>query len=370
MAFTKEQNMAIDTEGQNIIVSAGAGSGKTAVLTARVIRKLSSGIDIDHLLVLTFTNEAAKEMKSRIRDAIIENNLTNQLDLLESSYITTFDSFALSLVKKYHYTLNISKNIKIIDKDIITIYKYKMLDIIFEEKYCNKEFDNLINSFCLKDDKNIKNFIINLSDKRDLMIDKYTYLNNYLKSYYTKKHLDELYDNYLNLIKNKIIALQQVYDELTNYINDDWIIKFDTYLKPLFKGTTYEEYELFKNVPTIRFPKIPEETTTIKENMKEIIEEIKQLLRFKNKDEIIKSISSTKEYINVIIEIINELDSKIIAYKNKHEAYEFNDISHMAIKIVKDNLDIQEELKTYFNEIMIDEYQDTSNIQEEFIKCK
>ena len=85
MANTKEQQWAIDAEGSNIIVSAGAGSGKTAVLTQRVIRKIMSGVDVSKLLVLTFTNEAASEMKNRIRDAIIKNNLTKQLNLLDAA---------------------------------------------------------------------------------------------------------------------------------------------------------------------------------------------------------------------------------------------------------------------------------------------
>ena len=105
MAFTKEQQLGIDKEGSNIIVSAGAGSGKTAVLTARVIRKLKQDIDINRLLILTFTNEAANEMKNRIYEEIVNNNLTKQLDLLNSANITTFDSFALKIVKKYHYLL-------------------------------------------------------------------------------------------------------------------------------------------------------------------------------------------------------------------------------------------------------------------------
>ena len=84
--WTLEQQEAIDREGKNIIVSAGAGSGKTAVLTARVIRKLKDGIDVNRLLVLTFTNEAAGEMKDRIRKAIKkEESLKNQLDFLEAS---------------------------------------------------------------------------------------------------------------------------------------------------------------------------------------------------------------------------------------------------------------------------------------------
>ena len=101
MNFTENQQLAIDKEGTNIIVSAGAGSGKTAVLTERVVRKLKNGVDLDRLLILTFTNEAANEMKDRIRKSIVKNKLLSQLNLIDSAYITTFDSFALSLVKKY-----------------------------------------------------------------------------------------------------------------------------------------------------------------------------------------------------------------------------------------------------------------------------
>ena len=136
---------AVKTTNGPLLILAGAGSGKTAVLTQRVIRKIMSGVDVSKLLVLTFTNEAASEMKNRIRDAIIKNNLTKQLNLLDAAYITTFDSYALSVVKKYAYKLNISKNIGIIDSNIITIYKYKVIDKIFDEMYGEEDFDNLIN---------------------------------------------------------------------------------------------------------------------------------------------------------------------------------------------------------------------------------
>ena len=367
MAFTEEQNQAINTEGKNIIVSAGAGSGKTAVLTARVIRKLNSGIDIDHLLVLTFTNEAAREMKNRIRAAIVKNKLENQLSLLESSYITTFDSFALSLVKKYHYLLNISKNIKIIDKDIITIYKYKILDKLFESKYGENEFDKLISDFCLKDDKTIKNFIIDLSEKLDLLVDKNTYLNNYINEYYSESHLKEISTKYFTIIEDKITELKDIYTSLTSYLDDKLIDKLNNWLKPLFNGKNYQEYSAIKSIQTVKFLKIPEEAIPLKEELKNKIDEIKELLRFKDESEIINSLLSTKNHIKVIIDIIKSLDAEVLDYKNMHETYEFNDISHMAIKIVKDNPSIRNELKYYFNEIMIDEYQDTSSIQETFI---
>ena len=112
--WTEEQLSAIETSGSNIIVSAGAGSGKTAVLSTRVITKLKSGIHVNELLILTFTKAAAKEMKERIRKAIKKDeSLQEELSLIDSSYITTFDSFSLSVVKKYHYLLNLSNNINI-----------------------------------------------------------------------------------------------------------------------------------------------------------------------------------------------------------------------------------------------------------------
>ena len=99
--WTKEQKEAIEKDGSNIIVSAGAGSGKTAVLTERVIYKLQKGIKINELLILTFTNAAAGEMKDRIRKNILKHpELKENLDYLESAYITTFDAYTLSLVKK------------------------------------------------------------------------------------------------------------------------------------------------------------------------------------------------------------------------------------------------------------------------------
>ena len=104
MKWTNEQLQAINDSGENIIVSAGAGSGKTAVLTQRVITKLKNGININNLLILTFTNAAAAEMKERIRTAIKKDSeLTTQLDYIDSAYITTFDSFSMSVVKKYYY---------------------------------------------------------------------------------------------------------------------------------------------------------------------------------------------------------------------------------------------------------------------------
>ena len=121
--WTPEQVEAINKDNSNIIVSAGAGSGKTAVLTERVIRKINDGVHINELLILTFTNAAAKEMKDRIREELVNQNKYDELLLIDSAYITTFDSYSLSILKKYHYLLNVSKNINIVDEDLINYKK-------------------------------------------------------------------------------------------------------------------------------------------------------------------------------------------------------------------------------------------------------
>ena len=368
MGFTKEQLKAINEENNNIIVSAGAGSGKTAVLTERVIRKLKDGVDIDKILILTFTNEAAAEMRSRIRSAIKENKLTKQLSLLDSAYITTFDSYALSLVKKYHYILNISKEVSIVDRNIIDIFKRKELDIIFEELYKenNPQFIKLINDFCLKDDDNIKYFILKLSKEFDLLLDKESYINNYINNYYNEDNINNYISSYINLIKDKIKDINNTYEELLPYLKDSLIDKLNDYLSPLFNGKSYEDYLLFKT-KTIRYVGVEETGKDIKELLVAKTKEIINLLSYESLDEIKETILKTKDYAVILLDIIKELNKKVNTYKEEHDTYEFNDIAHFAINLVKDNQEIQEELKNYFNEIMIDEYQDTSIIQETFI---
>ena len=160
--WTEDQLKAIETSGSNILVSAGAGSGKTAVLSERVIYKIEHGIHVNELLILTFTKAAAAEMKNRIRKKIASNpNMQEELNLLNSSYITTFDSFALSVVKKYHYLLNISSDVGITDESIVKIEESKILDSIFDDLYAseNANFLKLVDANCIKNDKSLKKLV-------------------------------------------------------------------------------------------------------------------------------------------------------------------------------------------------------------------
>ena len=273
----------------------------------------------------------------------------------------------MSLVKKYNYLINVSDNLKIIDSNIITIYKNKVLDSIFEDMYGDIEFNKLIDDFCLKDDISIKKFIIDVSNKLDLLVDKDTYIANYFTNFYHEDKLKDDLNNYNLIIKDKINELNSIYNEFIDYINDDLINKLDEYFKPLNNGTNYNDYVLFVSKEKPRFTKVDENGSRIKEELNNKIDEIKDMLRFKDENDIINSLKKTEDYVKVVLDIVIKLDKEVAKYKEKYQIYEFNDISHMAIKIVKENISVREELKEYFNEIMIDEYQDTSSIQEEFI---
>lgn len=372
--WTEEQQLAIDKENTNIIVSAGAGSGKTAVLTARVIRKLKSGVGINHLLILTFTKKAAKEMKERIRKAIIaDESIIKELDYLDSSYITTFDSFALSIVKKYSYLLNVRKDVKIADSSIIYFKKKAILDEIFENLYKEKDekFLKLISDFTIKDDRDIKKHIFDISNKLDLKYNKEEYLDGYIESYYKENNFENLYKEYLEILKGKIKEINDKLEELSHHADTDFFLKYNDAFIPLLGSETYDEIEK-NSVISFTHLRLPsnssDEAKSLKEEVKSCLDNLVKIMPWSSYAELKESFFSTKEYIYPIVKIIKMLDSKINEFKHQKDIYDFTDISKMAIRVLKENDDVKEELKYFFKEIMIDEYQDTSDLQEEFVK--
>lgn len=366
MAWTNEQKEAIYTEGTNIIVSAGAGSGKTAVLTERVLEKVKKGISVDNLLILTFTKMAAKEMKERIGDKLKKEGLTSELAKLDTADITTFDAYALSVVKKYHYYLNVSKDINIIDGSVITLYKRKVLKDIFEELYeeNNHEFIDFIQEYCIKDDKDIFEFILNINSKLDLKTNKREYLDNYINTVYDEVKIDNDIDNYIKVI---LKLISNINDYLEYIDDDDYLAKLYDVLSPLLSAKSYDD---IKSNISIKLPILrgaSDITREYRDKIKSTIDEVKKLTTYDSYDDIKRGILSTKENAKVIIDIIKKLDDITYNYKVKYNSYEYSDISALAIKLVRDNKEIREEIKNNLNEILIDEYQDTNDVQEEFI---
>ena len=175
MEWTKEQKQAIEEKGSNILVAAAAGSGKTAVLVERIIKKvLEDGIDIDKLLVVTFTNAAAAEMRERVLDAIYKKldkdpnseKLLRQITLLNKASICTIDSFCLDVVRNNFYELeNLSPNFRIADTTEIELLKQEVIEDLFEKKYEeeNEDFTKLIHTYTsYKDDTPLKDLILKI----------------------------------------------------------------------------------------------------------------------------------------------------------------------------------------------------------------
>ena len=371
VTWTDEQWEAIYEDNKNIIVSAGAGSGKTAVLTERVIRKLKDGVNVNQLLILTFTKAAAGEMADRIRKKIKKiPELKEQLNLLDSAYITTFDSFALSIVKRYHYLLNVSPNIGIIDSNVIEIQKKAMMDQLFLEYYEKKDEDflKLIETFCTKDDIDIQNYLLNISNKLDLLSNKQEYLQSYLDQYFSFEKINQDIQAYYHFILEKIENIKEQVQEIGT-IDGEFSVKLEECLQMLYDVSSYDDLVTKLN---IRLPNAPrgsdEELKKKKSEISNLLKEIKGLAVYENKQEIYDSIQSTYPTVKIMIEMILEFTNRVMNYKKQYNCYEFNDIAILAIQVVKEHLEVREELRNYFNEIMIDEYQDTNDLQEEFIQ--
>lgn len=379
MALTKQQIQAIEENGKNIIVSAGAGSGKTRVLTERVFDRISNNKykwNIDEMLVLTFTNAAADNMKLRIRNKVLvnENNLLSkeeqqkQLNKIDSSFIMTFDAYAQFLVKKYHQLLNIDKNIKIIDSNIIKNKTYEIINEILLDEYKNgnNDFINLINDFCVKDDNNIRECVIEINNKLNTLSNRNEYTNNYELNYYSNNSLEERFNKYENILLNRIKTINNLLNELSNYVEDyhDYFVG----IYSLLDSKNYDEIRQNINIDHSKQMRGQgEEAKLIKAEIVKELNELKDLCMF-SKEELMQQIKETKNNSLYLILLANKLNNKLQEYKKENNMYEFSDIFEMANRIVDEHSDIREEIKKSFKEILIDEYQDTNDLQDEFIK--
>lgn len=366
--WTKEQEEAIYTSGKNIIVSAGAGSGKTAVLSERVLHKIEEGTHVNELLILTFTRAAADEMKDRIRKKISgKEELKKELTLLNSSYITTFDSFALSVVKKYHYLLNITDNINITDESIVKIQNKKILDEIFERSYKNIRFQELIKKYCIKTDKVLKENILSIALKIDGFIDPFGFIDNVYNNFFNENNVDNLLKTYESIINDLKKTIELEIENMSLYFDSDYIEKVNDAVYNILNADI-DELHLYS---TVKLPTVPrgssEEAKASKDSLKKACDKLLSYGNYGTINDIKNDIYSTKDTVLTILEIIKEFLLEIEKYKKENDIYTFNDISKLSIKILKENENIREELKGSFKEIMIDEYQDTNDVQETFI---
>ena len=403
--WTKEQSQAIHEKDSNILVAAGAGSGKTAVLVERIINKIiNEKIDIDRLLVVTFTNAAAAEMRERVLEAIYKKldetpeneNLQRQITLLNKASICTIDSFCLDVVRNHFYELeNISPNFRIADTTEIELLKQEVLEDIFEEKYESQEedFAELINTYTsYRDDTPLKELILKI----------YTYIqsnpfpNQWLDEKVEMFHIQDFAEDFSKNPWGEIL-LKEVEEELIDDINtlkeqEQNLARnpeLEKYTKTLSDDIDKLEmlkvnlnswdkaYAIYTNLTFATWPR-QKVDSAIKDQAKLVRDDLKKKLTKKLNKIFIYNSEEANRDIADMYPILVKLKHLIFAFgeefskrKRNKNIVDFNDIEHLALHILIKNEDGKIEptevaniYKEKFVEIAIDEYQDSNMVQE------
>lgn len=369
MTFSKEQELAISAVNENYLISAGAGSGKTAVLCERIYRLVKKEKRLDNFLILTFTNLAASEMKQRIRAKLLKDPETAKFAVeVDNAHIETFDSFYLFIARKYFYALGISKDISIIDNAIIEIKRRQMVDEIFSQLVVSKDESiiELISLFSLKNNDELKDFVLRVLSYSDNQVDKDAYFAALETNFSSEEYIASVIKDYDSLIRKKISFLLQKI-KTADLINLDDVSKMEDFLYNLLEKEGYAE--LIETIKNISFPSKPR-------GEDENVEIRKGIANFYNKnikmdypsiEEIKDAISQNNKYLPVLLRVIRSINAQIDEYKKSKNAYSFSDISRLVLKLFKDS-SIVNEVKNQFDYIMVDEYQDTNDIQESVLK--
>ncbi len=398
--WTKEQVEAINEKNSNILVAAAAGSGKTAVLVERIINKIiNEKIDIDRILLVTFTNAAAAEMRERILSALYKKideepenkDLQRQITLLSRASICTIHSFCLEVIKNNFYELDISPNFRIGEETELEIIKNDCLEELFENKYENedKDFLKLIEYYTgYRNDEDLKQLILTIY--RYIQSSPYPeiWIEEKIKEFDLKEKLNEDFSNTIwgkIIIKNiqkqlesNIITLTSVKNELKklpefekfyNTICND-IIEYERLQK-------IEEWDkLSENISNFKLGNwsknskvdldIKERSKKIRDDAKDSINKYKNGIMQYNSKMANEEIYAMYEILNSLKNLILEFSQKFSEEKKKRNLIDFNDIEHFALKILE-NEEIAKKYKDKFIEIAIDEYQDSNLIQEKIL---
>lgn len=372
--FTKDQRIAIDTRDCNILVSAGAGSGKTAVLSERVLNLLKEGTNLDELLILTFTKAAALEMKGRIFEKISHTpELKDQLEYIDIANITTFDSYSLKLVKQYHYLLDISKDIVIGDEISFSMKKRELLSSYFDVAYNGEDPELLefISNYDIFTDDRLISKLILLHQSFQNQLDFPS-----LDEFYSKTHLynimlmhKQLIDEHIRKLKNKVCELDFYKDIELDKFKEEYKALFSK----LFTANSYDELRLARN-SFGKFPRLPGkdydskvDVKALNDNIKDLKEDLFKIIYDLSEEEIKIELLSLHKYTKVIMDLILRLDADLLIYKKKSQTFDFADITKLSIDLLEKNLDIKAKVKNKFAEILVDEYQDTNDFQNKFI---
>ncbi|MDN9160478.1 helicase-exonuclease AddAB subunit AddA [Clostridioides difficile] len=419
--WTKEQLEVIGSRECNLLVAAAAGSGKTAVLVERIIQMITSRenpIDIDKLLVVTFTNAAASEMRERIGDAIgkaLDENpenkhLQNQLVLLNKSSITTIHSFCLDVIKSNFHRINLDPNFRIGDQTECAILKQEAIEEVFEDLYEERDegFLNLVESYAERGgDKEVQDIILGIysfamasPEPKKWLIDSAERFNidenfDFSQSIWARAILDTVKIEINGLCLNMERALKEVesIEELETFAeklsveykkiadisqacNKSWDEAYKKMASMSFENYVKGVKRISKDAPSY-IKESKEKAKTIRDKTKKSLESIVSATFNKDNDSIREEIKYLYNIVKPISSVVLRFEEEYSNKKREKGIIDFNDIEHFALNILTDidekgNIvpsDIAVGYRNKFYEIFIDEYQDSNLVQEVLLKA-
>lgn len=407
--WTDEQRQVIALDNRSLLVSAAAGSGKTAVLVERIIRKItdeSHPVDIDRLLIVTFTKAAAAEMRERIGLALGEAlerqpdnvHLQRQQTLLHNAQITTIHSFCLYVIRNYFHRIEMDPDFRVAEEGELKLLKSDVLDKVLEQYYkqARPEFLSLSETIATgKTDQTLKDTVLKLYE----FAMSYPWVEEWLDGCRKPFHVEELEDfenlpvteallEYLGNLAvqwagqiKQCIQLSFMEDGPQSYVP----ILQQEYeaLEQMKECRTSQEY--YEQIISIHFADLPRKKFTgdkaKKERVQKMRNEVKASVRkireqffFQCPEKMLKDIQKNRPVADMLIEVTLSFIHAFSDKKREKNILDFNDQEHFALKILVDEQThvpsrTAEELRKKFEEIMIDEYQDSNHVQETILRA-
>lgn len=410
--WTEDQWKAIYADGQNILVAAAAGSGKTAVLVTRIIEKLkneAANFKVNELLVVTFTNASAAEMKQRVEASLERalqedpdsSYLKKQIALLNYASISTLHSFCLDVIKKFYYVADIDPNFRLIEPIESAMIQDEVMENLLEKYYGeeeNTQFFHFVDSFTNdRSDNALVDILLQLYDFSRANPDPTNWLKH-ITTYYDTNHLKEINDlPFYQYIEEAIdVHIKQALEEIhaaKNYAQEPG--GPEPYLSLLEQETDQleqlirecpEDWEGKKSAITaVKFGRLPtlknkesydEQLVTLtkqaRDGAKKQLKKITDEWYKRDADHYLQDLEKMKPDIEMLIELVEMFAKDFLAEKQRRGVLDFNDLEHFALQILGEKeadgtyhpSEIALEYQGKFKEVLIDEYQDTNMVQE------
>ena len=409
VSWTTEQQQVIDLRNRNILVSAAAGSGKTAVLVERIVKIITDKnhpVDIDHLLIVTFTNAAAAEMRERIGNAIEkaldeqpgDEHLLRQLTLIHNAQITTIDSFCLYVVRNHFHEIDLEPNFRIGDEGELKLLREDVLGKVLEQNYeePSEAFSDFVEGYASgRTDAALNEMILQLYEFSRSYPWPEKWLDSFVGAYRieTREELDRaewiapLTENICFVLKDCEQLLKQA---LAITQQDDGP---DMYEKAV--QSDLEKYEglsrltsfceLSEALSDIKYDRLAssrgfegdpdklELVKSLREQAKDVVKKLCKQYFFCSPEMMIEQLERTEPMLEEVVRLTKQFADEFAAAKRRKNLVDFHDVEHFALQILVDEetekaKKTAEEFRDTFEEIMIDEYQDSNEVQETLLR--